>query len=156
MLWGVATRRALLRSKLWSVTSPYPDSKFHQLRQLVTTRAARRRYNPRRTTTWLDLNPSDISHGVTPESAPDSRHVPIQDPPIPPVEENELINRRGELNLTSTTLSKEGGSAVLVVSAVSKYLTKTDFTRLLAEEDRAEQGGIIGPFISLQSQRVRV
>jgi hypothetical protein len=157
MLWAVTTRRALLRSKRWSVIHPCFDWNFRRLRQLVTTRGARRRYDPRRTTTttWLDLDPSGTIHGIPPDNASDSTRVPIQEPQIWPVHQNIGVNRLGKLMLGSTTSSEARGSAVLVVSAASKHLTKTDFTRLLAAEDRAEQGGITGALITVSSQRVQ-
>jgi len=156
MLWAGTTRRALLRNRLCSVTHPYADRNFHQLRRLVTIRGAtRRRYTPRPTTTWLDLDPSGTSDGIPPDNAPDGRRVPAQESPIRRANRKMLVNRLGKLKLDSTTSSEEGGSAVLVVSAASKHLTKSDFTRLLAAEDRAEQGGITGPLIWVQSHRVR-
>jgi hypothetical protein len=154
MLWAGSTRHALLRSRVWSVIHLYAERNLHQLRQLVTTRGARRRYyprwyDPRCATTWLDLGPTGASHGIPPDSVPDDGRVSVQESPIRPVNNIMLIDRVGKLKLDSTTSSEKGESAVLVVSAASKHLTKSDFTRLLAAEDRAEPGGITGTLISV-------
>lgn len=149
MLWRAATRCALRRSKLRSVIGECLDSKYLQRRPLLATRSAKEQTD-HWDTSWLEEDPWSSSNDIPPKT----EDVSTQDAPTWSVSRGVSIDKRGQLKVTSSTDADKEYPAVLVVSAASRNLSRADFTRLLAEKDRLEQGGIKGPFISFQTQRV--
>ena len=139
MLWEVLSRRIVLHSKSWSLARDFTDSKLLECRPLATIGPTEQ------TPLWDPLLSERNTQHRNNAVPPKNDGVVIQSPPKAPTDRGVIINKRGQLQVTSRADAEKECCTALILSAASTNLTKADFIRLVPENDRMREDCIQGP-----------
>jgi hypothetical protein len=138
MLWSVQTRCLLLRTKLSSLLSKSLKSSIIHRRHQASVGIEKQATLEENTEPELDTG---LRSNVLPPE--DERPRP---PPKRPSAHGVWMNRRGQLQVFDQLEAEKECCTAVIISGVSKHLTKADFMRILPQNKGKGEDGIEGLF----------